>query len=67
MAKRPYDLRHSCVSTWLNGGVPATQVAGWAGHRVEVLLRIYASCIEGQDEVAKRRIEEALREEEDDA
>ncbi|MDB5910805.1 MAG: integrase [Massilia sp.] len=55
------------MSTWLNGGVPATQVAEWAGHSVEVLLRIYASCLEGQDEVAKRRIEEALGEEEDDA
>jgi integrase len=61
LAKRPYDLRHACVSTWLNGGVPATQVAEWAGHSVEVLLRVYAKCIEGQDEAAKRRIEEALR------
>jgi hypothetical protein len=25
------------------------------------LLRIYASCLEGQDEIAKRRITEALR------
>jgi integrase len=65
LARRIYDLRHACVSTWLNGGVPATQVAEWAGHSVEVLLRIYAKCIEGQDEVAKRRIEEALREEDD--
>ncbi|HEU5026214.1 MAG TPA: tyrosine-type recombinase/integrase [Spirillospora sp.] len=61
LAKRPYDLRHACVSTWLNGGVPATQVAEWAGHSVEVLLRVYAKCIEGQDEAAKRRIEAALR------
>lgn len=22
LARRPYDLRHACVSTWLNGGVP---------------------------------------------
>jgi integrase len=29
-AKRVYDLRHACVSTWLNAGVPATQVAEWA-------------------------------------
>jgi integrase len=61
LARRPYDLRHACVSTWLNGGVPATQVAKWAGHGVDVLLRIYASCLEGQDEIAKRRITEALR------
>ncbi len=61
LARRPYDLRHACVSTWLNGGVPPTQVAKWAGHSVDVLLRIYASCLEGQDEIAKRRITEALR------
>ncbi|GAA3125657.1 hypothetical protein [Streptosporangium carneum] len=62
LAKRVYDLRHACVSTWLNAGVPATQVAQWAGHSVEVLLRIYAKCIVGQDEAARRRISDALRE-----
>lgn len=63
LARRPYDLRHACLSTWLNGGVYPTQVAEWAGHGVDVLLRIYAKCIVGQDELAKRRISEALREE----
>ena len=29
LARRPYDLRHAAVSTWLNAGVPATQVAEW--------------------------------------
>jgi hypothetical protein len=48
------------VSTWLNAGVPATQVAEWAGHSVEVLLRVYAKCLEGQDEIDKRRIVAAL-------
>jgi hypothetical protein len=48
------------VSTWLNAGVPATQVAAWAGHSVQILLRIYARCIDGQDEAARRRIEDAL-------
>jgi integrase len=60
-ARRPYDLRHACLSTWLNGGVYPTQVAEWAGHSVDVLLRIYARCVVGQDELAKRRISEALR------
>jgi integrase len=32
LAARPYDLRHAAVSTWLNAGVPSTQVAQWAGH-----------------------------------
>ncbi|WP_306470429.1 hypothetical protein [Actinomadura litoris] len=49
------------MSTWLNGGVPPTDIAEWAGHSVEVLLRVYAKCIEGQHEAAKRRIEQALR------
>jgi integrase len=61
LARRPYDLRHACLSTWLNGGVYPTQVAEWAGHSVDVLLRIYARCVVGQDELAKRRISEALR------
>jgi integrase len=60
LARRPYDLRHACLSTWLNGGVPPTQVAEWAGHSVDVLLRIYAKCLVGQDELAKRRIAETL-------
>ena len=60
LARRPYDLRHACLSTWLNGGVYPTQVAEWAGHSVNVLLRIYAKCVVGQDELAKRRISEAL-------
>ncbi|MFD8562131.1 tyrosine-type recombinase/integrase [Streptosporangium canum] len=64
LARRVYDLRHACVSTWLNAGVPPTQVAEWAGHSVEVLLRTYAKCIVGQDEAAKRRIADALKEEE---
>ena len=61
LARRPYDLRHACLSTWLNGGVYPTQVAEWAGHSVDVLLRIYAKCVVGQDELAKRRISEALQ------
>lgn len=31
-----------------------------AGHSVEVLLRVYAKCVHGQDEIANRRIEEIL-------
>jgi hypothetical protein len=40
--------------------VPATQVAEWAGHSVEVLLIIYAKCIEGRDRVWFGRIDDAL-------
>lgn len=60
LAGRPYDLRHAAVSLWLNGGVAATDVANRAGHSVEVLLRVYAKCIDGGEEAANRRIDEAL-------
>ena len=60
MAARPYDLRHGAVSLWLNGGVAVTEVADRAGHSVEVLLRVYAKCIDGGEEIANRRIDEAL-------
>jgi len=61
LAGRPYDLRHACLSTWLNAGVDPTQVAEWAGNTVEVLMRVYAKCIHGRDEINRKRIEDALR------
>ena len=61
LARRPYDLRHAAVSTWLNAGVPPTQVAEWAGHSVAVLLQIYAKCLVGQEETSRRRIKATLR------
>jgi len=60
LARRPYDLRHACLSTWLNAGVAPTQVAEWAGHSVAVLLSVYAKCLDGQDQIAFQRIESAL-------
>jgi hypothetical protein len=36
LAKRPYDLRHAAVSTWLNSG------AERAGHSVAARFRVYA-------------------------
>ncbi|TDD84865.1 site-specific integrase [Actinomadura rubrisoli] len=60
LARRPYDLRHAGVSLRLNAGVPPTQVAEWAGHSVEVLLKIYAKVIAGQDHLWEGRIDDAL-------
>lgn len=60
LAGTPYDLRHAAVSTWLNGGVPPTTVAEWAGHSVEVLLKTYAKCLDGTDTASRRRVQEAL-------
>jgi integrase len=49
--RRPYDLRRS-GNTWrLNSGVPATKIAAWAGHSVEMLLRVYARCVARPDDV----------------
>jgi integrase len=62
LASRPYDLRHSALSTWLNSGVDPTEVAERAGNSVEVLLSRYAKCIDGRQEIANRKIEELLRE-----
>jgi integrase len=42
LLQRPYDLRHSGVTWRLNSDVPPTEVAAWAGHSVEVLMRTYA-------------------------
>jgi integrase len=39
LAERPYDLRHACLSLWLNSGVSPTEVAERAGHSVEMLLK----------------------------
>ena len=65
LAGRPYDLRHSGVTLALNAGVPAPEVARRAGHGVEVLLRVYAGCIEGQAPLWNRRIDDALHGDDD--
>ena len=60
LARRPYDLRHAAVSTWLSAGVDPATVAEWAGHSLAVLMEVYAACLYGQDVVAKRLVQEAL-------
>jgi len=61
IARRPYDLRHAAVSTWLKATADPAQVAEWAGHTVDVLMRVYAKCVAGQQDEAKRRILEATQ------
>jgi integrase len=60
LARRPYDLRHACVSTWLKAGLDPARIAEWAGHSVEVLLRIYVHCLDGGEKEAHKRIEDVL-------
>jgi len=54
---RVYDLRHSCATRWLRaiGNVP--EVARRLGHSPEVLLRIYAGILPGDEKDANARIE----------
>ncbi len=60
LARTPYDLRHAAVSTWLAAGVPVTKVAEWAGHSVEVLLKIYAKCLDGEEARTRAKVTAAL-------
>jgi hypothetical protein len=60
LARKPYDFRHAGVSLRLNAGTPATHVAEWAGHSVEVLERVYAHCLDGHDERWFDKIDAAL-------
>ncbi|HUD39234.1 MAG TPA: hypothetical protein VMR14_20215 [Streptosporangiaceae bacterium] len=55
-----YDLRHSGVTWRLNSGVPPTEVAAWAGHSADVLMRAYAKCMTGLEDVWITRMNDTL-------
>lgn len=57
-----YDLRQAGASQWLNSGVAAPEIAARAGHSKDVLLKIYAKCIDGQEAEMNDRIMQGLRE-----
>ena len=61
LARRPYDLRHACLSTWLNGGVYPPRWRSGPGTAWTCCCGSTPSASSGQDELAKRRISEALR------
>ena len=61
VTRRPYDLRHSGVTWRLNSGVPATEIAAWAGHSVEMLLRVYVRCVAAMEDVWIARMATTLR------
>ncbi|MFD5884527.1 tyrosine-type recombinase/integrase [Streptomyces sp. NPDC060334] len=60
LAKRPYDLRHSALSTWLCAGADPAEVAQRAGNSVEVLLTRYAKCLYDRQSINNQRIEHLL-------
>ena len=49
------------LPTGFNSGVPPTEVAAWAGHSVELLMRTYAKCVAGMEDVWISRMNQALR------
>ncbi|MFB7755136.1 tyrosine-type recombinase/integrase [Streptomyces sp. NPDC056121] len=60
LAHRPYDLRHTCITNWLNAGVPVAEVARRAGNSPEVIHRRYEGCIDGHEEANNKKIEMAM-------
>ncbi|MGW3732514.1 tyrosine-type recombinase/integrase [Streptomyces sp. NPDC005148] len=60
LAHRPYDLRHTCITNWLNAGVPVAEVSRRAGNSPEVVHRRYAGCIDGHEELNNRKIEKSM-------
>ncbi|WP_405635270.1 site-specific integrase [Streptomyces sp. NBC_00056] len=60
LAHRPYDLRHTCITNWLNAGVPPAEVARRAGNSPEVIHRRYEGCIDGHEEVNNMKIEKEM-------
>jgi integrase len=60
LARRPYDLRHAAVSSWIAAGVPLPEVARRAGHTVQMLTAVYAKVIYGSAAQMNRRIEAFL-------
>ncbi|MFB6436794.1 hypothetical protein ACFCVY_08420 [Streptomyces sp. NPDC056411] len=60
LAHRPYDLRHTCITNWLNVGVPVAEVARRAGNSPEVIHRRYEGCIDGHEELNNKKIEKAM-------
>ncbi len=57
LAARPYDLRHSALSTWLNAGVDPTEVAARAAQQRRGAAEPLCECIDGRQEIVNRKIE----------
>lgn len=65
LLRRPYDLRHSGITWRLSSDVPPAEVAAWAGNSVEVLMRVYARCMTGLEDVWISRMDASLHLEDD--
>lgn len=40
---RPYDLRHTAISRWIEAGIPVAQVSNWAGNSSEMIWKHYCN------------------------
>lgn len=60
LAGRPYDLRHACITRWLNAGVPIAEIARRVGNSPEVIHRRYHGCIDGHEQLANQQISRIL-------
>lgn len=40
---RPYDLRHTAISRWIEAQIPVAQAARWAGNSSEVIWKHYCN------------------------
>jgi integrase len=46
---RPYDLRHTAISRWIEAGIPVAQVSKWAGNSAEVIWKHYCNTTQEYD------------------
>ncbi|MFF7563817.1 hypothetical protein ACFZB4_28055 [Streptomyces pseudovenezuelae] len=65
LAGRPYDLRHACITRWLNAGVPTADVARRVGNSPEVIHRRYHECIDGHEQLANQKISRVMEQDSD--
>jgi integrase len=57
---RVYDCRHAAATTWLRAGVPLGEVARRLGHSVDTLVSTYVGALDGDEQIANDRIDQAL-------
>lgn len=43
---RPYDLRHTAITRWIEAGIPVAQVSQWAGNTAEMIWNHYCGVTE---------------------
>ncbi|MFD4137262.1 hypothetical protein [Streptomyces goshikiensis] len=60
LARRPYDLRSTYITSWLRAGLPVAKVARRAGNSAEVIHRNCAGCLDDSEEGNNRKIEMAM-------